>query len=412
MSSDSSGNSEQQEHGRGRRQSSSSRRTSWRDGARQERPPADSPIRQEREQYAEEPTGEVGHKWRNMQRQAEPEGELPPLPGQSSRRNGGGSSGGVGSRAIIFGAILLAVVVGMLFLPFSPLVDDDPEPTPTVPVVAENTETAAEPPAGEETAVPTNEPAETVESDFLVCIDPGHGGWDFGRERMDMATFGPPWFFESEVTLSLSFFLRDELESRGIAVVMTRETGGAVNWRNEDVNGDGRVMTDTPQGRIDGMRDEMQARINICNEAGADILVSVHLNGHDNQSINGYEIFYNSQRDFTDQNRDLATFLYREMTVAFDDLEYVTDPRGVKDDLDLNAQTHEFGSEQFLLMIGPDLQRPEYTHIASAMPGVIIEAVFVSNTDDANFILNPANQKRLAVAWADGIENYRERYGD
>lgn len=410
MPSDSSGNREQEDQGRRGRDSSSGRRTSWRDGARRERPPADSPTRQERPQRTDESTSDVGHKWRNIHRQTEPdEGELPPLPGQSSGRGGG--SGRVGTRAIIFGAILLAIVVGMLFLPFSPLVDDDADPTPT-PLVAESTVIATDAPEGEETPVPTNEPAETVESDFLVCIDPGHGGWDFGRERMDMDTFGPPWFYEAEVTLSLSYFLRDELESRNIAVVMTRETGGAVNWRNEDVNGDGLVMTNTPQGRIDGMRDEMQARINICNEAGADILVSVHLNGHDDQSINGYEVFYNSQREFAEQNTDLATFLYREMTVAFNDLEFVTNPRGIKDDIDLNAETHQFGSEQFLLMIGPDLQRPEYTHVASAMPGVIIEAVFVTNANDANFILNPANQKRLAVGWADGIELYRERYGD
>lgn len=413
MPSDSSRNREREGQGRERRGSSPGGRSSWRDGARQERPVADSPIRQERPEYTPESGSEVGHKWRNMQRQSEPEGELPPLPGQDQRRkNNRNDGGGVGNRAIIFGAILLAVVAGMLVLPFSPLVDDDPDPTPTAPVVAQVTEAATEEASGEETAVPTNEPAETVESDFLVCIDPGHGGWDFGRERMDMATFGPPWFHESEVTLSMAFFLRDELESRDIAVVMTRETGGAVNWRNEDVNGDGQVMTDTAQGRIDGARDELQARINICNEAGADILISVHLNGADNTSVSGYEIFYNSQRDFTDQNRDLANFLYREMTVAFNELEYVTTGRGTKDDLDLSADTHEFGSEQFLIMIGPELVRPEYTIVPSAMPGVIIETLFVTNTDDANFILNPANQKRLAVAWADGIELYRDRYGE
>lgn len=411
MPSESSRNRERED--RDRRGSSSSRRSSWRDGARQEeRPPADSPTRENPSPPPSEPTSEVGHKWRNMQRESAPEAELPPLPGQSQRRKNNGGGGGVGSRAVIFGAILLAIVMGMLFLPFSPLVDDEPDPTPTAPVVAQTTEEATEEVTGVETAVPTNEPAETVESDFLVCIDPGHGGWDYGRERMNMENYGPPWFHESEVTLSMSYFLRDELENRGIAVVMTRETGGAVNWRNEDINGDGRVMTNSAQGRIDGARDELQARINICNEAGANILISVHLNGADNTSVSGYEIFYNSQRDFTEQNRDLASFLYREMTVAFTDLEYVTTGRGTKDDLDLSADTHEFGSEQFLIMIGPELVRPEYTIVPSAMPGVIIETLFVTNTDDANFILNPANQKRLAIAWADGIELYRDRYGE
>lgn len=409
MPSDSRRNKERDDADRRTRSASSGKRSSWRDGIGQESPAPDSPIQQERPQSDPEPASQVGHKWRDMQRQTETEGELPPLPGQSPR--GGGRGGGVGNRAIIFGAVLLAIVVGMLFLPFSPLVDNEADPTPTA-LVADVTQIATEPPTGYETPVPTNEPAETVDSDFLVCIDPGHGGWDFGRERMSMDEFGPPWFHESEVTLSMSFFLRDELESRGIAVVMTRETGGAVNWRNEDINGDGRVLTNSAQGRIDGARDELQARINICNEAGADILISLHLNGHDDQSIGGYEVFYNSQRDFTDQNRDLASFLHREMTVAFADLEYVTGNRGIKDDIDLSAQTHEFGSEQFLIMIGPELVRPEYTIVPSAMPGVIVEALFVTNTNDANFIMNPANQKRLAVGWADGIDQYRDRWGD
>lgn len=410
MPSDSRRNNAPGEEGRNRSSGPRKQRSSWREGARQSEQFGDEPTRQPRPQYESEPTTQVGRKWRDLHPESDPEGELPPLPGQSD--GGRRRSSGVGSKAILFGAILLAIVIGMLFLPFSPLVDDDPDPTPTAPVVAQATEIATQPATGEETPVPTNEPAETVESDFLVCIDPGHGGWDFGRERMDMAVFGPPWFHESEVTLSLAFFLRDELESRNIAVVMTRETGGAVNWRNEDVNGDGRILTDSTQGRIDGQRDELQARINICNEAGADILISIHLNGHDDQSVNGYEIWYNSQRDFTEQNRDLAAFIHREMTVAFTDLDYVTSNRGYKDDIDLSADTHEYGSEQFLLMIGPALQRPEYTLTPSAMPGVIIEAVFVSNTNDANFILNPANQKRLVVGWADGIELYRERHGD
>lgn len=412
MPSDSRKNGERGSN-RGSKNSGSRPRASWRDGLASDEAANDSPIRPDRAAQSNAET-EVGRRWRDMQQQTASQNALPPLPDQDSRRSRKSGSPKVGSTAIIFGAILLAIVVGMLFLPFSPLTDSDSDPTPTTPAneVAEGTLVPTQPPTGNETAVPTNVPAETVDSDFLVCIDPGHGGWDYGRERMDMAIFGPPWFYESEVTLSMSFFLRDELESRGIAVVMTRETGGAVNWRNEDVNGDGRVLQDTPQGLIDGARDELQARINICNEAEADVMVSIHLNGYDDQSVGGYEVFYNTQREFADQNRDLAAFLHREMVVAFDDLGYETRNRGTTDDINLSADMHEYGSEQFLIMIGPGGQRPDYTIVPTAMPGVIIETLFVTNTNDANFILNPANQKRLAVGWADGIENFRDRYGD
>lgn len=409
MPSDSRRNGQRPEGERNQRSESGHRsRASWRDGSGSGKNQSETPPRRDREHI--DTANDPSHKWRNLQRETQGGDELPPLPDQSSRNRKGGKSG-VGSWAIIFGAVLIAIVIGLLILPFGPLSEDDPAPTPTSDV-AQVTAVATEQLTGNETSVPTNQPAETVESDFLVCIDPGHGGWDFGRERMDMSVFGAPWFFESEVTLSMSFSLRDELEGRGIAVVMTRETGGAVNWRNEDINGDGRVLQDTPQGRIDGSRDELQARINICNEAGADIMVSIHLNGYDDQSVSGYEIFYNSQRDFADQNRDLAAFMYREMTVAFDDLGYATTSRGYTDDINLSAATHEYGSEQFLIMIGPGGQRPDYTIVPTAMPGVIVETVFVTNTNDANFILNPANQQRLAVSWADGIEAFRERYGD
>lgn len=381
-------------------------RASWREGTQR----ADSPIQQTRPaaQSADPSDERISHKWRDMQRETTAEHELPPLPGQQLKRK----SGGGGNKAIIFGAILLVLVAALLIVPFSGILDDDaPEATAT-PESAVATTAPDDVVAGVATEAPTHAPADTVESEFLVCIDPGHGGWDYGRERMDMATFAPPYFHESEITLSMSFHLRDELESRGIGVVMTRETGGAVNWRNDDVNGDGQVLEDSEQGRIAGQRDELQARINVCNEAGADVMISVHLNGYDDQSIGGYEIFYNSQREFKQQNEDLAVFLYRETSVAFDDLGYAANPRGSTDDLNLSADVHEYGSEQFPLMIGPEVRKPEYTITPTAMPGVIIETLFVTNQNDANFILNPANQQRLAVGWADGIENYRERYGD
>lgn len=350
----------------------------------------------------------VGTRWRELRDEYDSEGSLPPLPdqGKKNRRGSGG-----GNKAIIFGAILFVAVIALAILPLSSLLDNDtPDPSPTA-EVAQATE-AILTTDGEETPVPTNEPAETVESNFLVCIDPGHGGWDFGRERLEMNEFSAPWFHESEITLSMAYFLRDDLESRGIAVVMTRETGGAVNWRNEDVNGDGRVKTDSEQGKIDGDRDELQARINVCNDAGADIMVSIHLNGSDDQTIEGYEVFWNDSRPFSQQNLDLANFIVREMAVAFNDLGYDAFSRGATNDIDLHNDSNVYGSEQFLILIGPEVVKPEYTIVPSAMPGVIVEALFVTNTDDANFILNPANQKRLAVSWADAIENYRAQYGD
>ena len=74
--------------------------------------------------------------------------------------------------------------------------------------------------------------------------------------RTDQDVYGPPYFQESEINLAMALMLRDELESRGIAVVMTRETGTASNVYGEDVNGDGRTILD---GQQHGDRDECRS---------------------------------------------------------------------------------------------------------------------------------------------------------
>src|SRR5699024_8173089 len=88
-----------------------------------------------------------------------------------------------------------------------------------------------------------------------------------------------------------------------------------------------------------------------------------------------------------------------------------TQARGVKDDqTDLDAEMHEFGSEEHLVLTGPAVNNPDYTIVPSEMPGVFIEPVFITNQEDANFIVLPENQQVLAEAYAEGIMNYFEQY--
>lgn len=389
---------------------SGSRRKSWRDGASAANEPTPEPTApsqaspsSERPTQSSTPrTTQVTDRWRREAGTAQQDdgAELPPLPGQDRRRGGS-----ISSRGVLLGAVLLALVLAMMYLPFGPLGGGGDDSDPTSPAVVPTN--PVQDPAARDDVVSTPEPATTIDSDMLVCIDPGHGGWDLGQQRLDQELFAPPLFHESEVNLAMAFMLRDELESRGIGVVMTRESGTAANIFSEDVNGDGRTILD---GKQHGDRDELQRRINICNEAGADILISLHINYTDDQTVRGYEVFYTSNREFGDVNIDLANFVYREMGGAFATAGYETNARGPKDDLDLSASTHEFGAEQHLVMTGPAVENPDYTIVPSAMPGVIVEAVFMSNQDDANFIVNPENQRLLVVAYADGIERYFEQY--
>lgn len=387
------------------------RRSSWREGARQEPAreaapePAESPIRERRR--SEEPAPEttrsatVGRRWRDSVNPPEDDGSaLPPLPGDDG---GDTSNGGPNKGLLIFGALLFVLMAVLAFTPFGPLGSDNGGGDPTEPVIVVPTSPAQDPSA--RGAVSTPPPRESLaDAQYTVCIDPGHGGWDPGWERLDQDVYGPPYFQESEINLAMALMLRDELESRGIAVVMTRETGTASNVYGEDVNGDGRTVLD---GQQHGDRDELQKRINICNEANADILISLHLNGFDDPAARGYEVLYTSSREFGDKNLDLATAIYRAVGSAYNEVGFETQARGTKDDQrDLDANTHEFGSEPHLVLTGPAVNNPDYTIVPTNMPGVFVEPVFVSNQDDANFIVNPDNERLLAEAYADGIEAY------
>jgi N-acetylmuramoyl-L-alanine amidase len=374
-------------------------------GSRGQRPPEPEASRESPSSGTGGKPSPIGRKWRSSAPPPPDEGpSLPNLPGDD---NGGRKGGGTSNRILIFGALLFALMAVVAFLPFGPFGgDDDAEPTNTPSLAVIPTDAAQD--SANRDGRGTPPPTRPSDSEMVVCIDPGHGGWDFGRQRQD-PDYGPPYLNESEINLGMALMLRDELEARGVAVVLTRETGTAVNIFSEDVNQDGRTILDSQQ---DGDRDELQARINICNQAEADILVSLHLNGFDDDRARGYEVLYTPAptREFGAQNLDLATALYREIGAAYNRTGFETDPRGVTSDEEIEAELHEFGSERNFVLTGPAVNNPDYSIVPSNMPGAIVEPVFITNQDDVNFIVLPENQVLLAEAYAEGIMTYFDKY--
>jgi len=139
-----------------------------------------------------------------------------------------------------------------------------------------------EPAPGSESGVYAPNPGAIV-----VAIDPGHGGClDWGVP--DPSERGPE-LAEKTLTLAIAERLRDLLAADGIGVLMIRDEDEALAgddypplgcdgppWR--DVNGDGLAGfgPDLPEGTR--TRDELQARLDLANLAGADALISIHIN--------------------------------------------------------------------------------------------------------------------------------------
>ncbi|MGB3305883.1 MAG: N-acetylmuramoyl-L-alanine amidase [Thermomicrobiales bacterium] len=353
----------------------------------------------------------VGRRWRSQVEGAASGGQpaLPDLPGDESGNRTRGRNL-PSTRLIIFGAVLFLVMAAMAFAPFGPLGGGGGKPTPTPSPTAVIPETSTLPSIN---GTPQKQPTAPRDNQEVVCIDPGHGGWDYGYQRtwQDGTPQGPP-LNESELNLGMAYMLKERLESEGITVVMTRTGGEAVNIYGEDVNGDGRTIFDGGDDaarKQNGDWDEIQARINVCNDAHADIMISLHLNGtRELPDARGYEVYFTTYptRPFGQLSQQLAESVYRRMFQAMNDAGYTGQARGPKDDSELEADKYTYGAAEHLLLTGPAVDKPDRKLVPSNMPGIICEPIFLSNEDDANFIADPKNQQLLVDAYADGILDY------
>src|SRR5215216_780814 len=199
----------------------------------------------------------------------------------------------------------------------------------------------------------------------IVCIDPGHGGEDLGNVRVEN---GRITLQEKDITLGHSLMLAERLRKKGFEVVLTRETDTEVNPSNEDVNGDGTVAPEGGPARTEQI-DDLQARVNICNLAAADLLVSVHYNGAENKFLSGFEVWFNDEREFSGRSEAFATFMHEALEKEFAGAEYDAVDRGI------GIEDH--------VVTGPE--RPGEL-VPSEMPGAVVEGLFLSNDDDATFI--------------------------
>ena len=116
-----------------------------------------------------------------------------------------------------------------------------------------------------------------------IAIDPGHGPEDPGVE-------GPTGTREADVALDLAVALAEELEGRGADPVLLREP-------EEDP--------------------DASARAAFANDAEADVLISVHLNGHDDPGAEGSSSYFFGRLGTTSvAGHALAELIQEEITAA------------------------------------------------------------------------------------------------
>lgn len=175
-----------------------------------------------------------------------------------------------------------------------------------------------------------------------IVIDPGHGGNSPGA-------IGPGPLNEKDLVLEIGKFLQELLESQGARVIMTR---------SQDINVN------------------LQERIDIGLEQGADLFVSIHANAHaegaDAVNYHGHMILYNYN-----YNLKLAEIM-------------------------LESLVKRTGLPATRVWKRPDLVVLRETQL----PALLVETGYLMHPDDNWFLLQPEYQRILAQGIMDGIRDY------
>lgn len=214
----------------------------------------------------------------------------------------------------------------------------------------------------------------------LVAIDAGHDGKEWGTT----GTAGGKRLVEKDLTLALAKLVDQHLRAAGYRTLMTR-TDDSPPGGGADRTGDRKV----------NLADNLQARIDKANEAGANVLVSIHFNGSTERRLRGPEVYYSAARPFAAQSRKLAEAVMSGLTARMGAAGKPVTPRGVLRDAVLGGG--------HLYLLGPAGGRIAR---ASNMPGVLVEGLFLTNPDDAALAADPATIQALARGYADGIAAY------
>ncbi len=154
---------------------------------------------------------------------------------------------------------------------------------------------------------------------------------------------------EKAHTLDISRRLRANLQARGANVLMTRDTDNFI----------------TLQGRVD-----------FANNRRADLFVSVHINASPNPASTGTETFY-----YTAISQSLAREVQKELLKATG-----RPNRGIE-------------------------QRRFFVVRYTAMPSVLTETAFISNSKEEALLRRPEYRERVARGIAQGVANYISIYG-
>jgi N-acetylmuramoyl-L-alanine amidase len=217
-----------------------------------------------------------------------------------------------------------------------------------------------------------------------IALDPGHGGPETGSAPSDD-------LIEKDVNLKIALVLADLLREEGFQVALTRDADRAVSPNYRDSGLRSQVVQD------------LQARVDVANGAGAELFLSIHNNGSGDPGARGTEVWYNAARPFAERNLALAELVLENVLRQLRGAGHSAVGRGVKDDANFRIWN---GRPFNLYVLGPGPGRRP----ATKMPGALGESLFLTNPADAAALRRPAIIQAIARGYRDAVLRYLEKY--
>lgn len=199
------------------------------------------------------------------------------------------------------------------------------------------------------TKQPGTDPSPSGASAPKVVLDPGHGGFDVGKE----GSLG----LKNEDTLNLSLTKKIGalLISKGVTVVYTRSDDNALGATKEE---------------------DMQKRVDITNSSHADAFISIHMNSFPTDtSVRGPEVYYYSENPQGQNSRGFAEQMQQSLN-------------------QFTGTRRSYKHEDFMVTR------------ESTIPAILIECGFLSNKKDAENLNSDTYQQQLAEVISNCIYQY------
>lgn len=205
---------------------------------------------------------------------------------------------------------------------------------------------------------------------FRVVIDAGHGGSNSGAPGVVDGAY------EKRVTLAVARALAGELRARGLEVVMTRE-------RDEYLT--------------------LRERVRRANAAAPSCFISLHTNASGDRSHRGVETWVLARDAAEVEARRAAS---RER----DDVQALLTELGLLDAARRSAELARAVQAELVAATGAvdrGVRQHGYDVLAGVTaPAVLVEIGFLNHPIEGAALVDPAQQRRIAAALAQGIARF------